>query len=112
LFLPKTLYGKDYKKKMFAKYLNPEHEGIIYNLPPTYLMTSESDNLKRYTLWFKDALESNNIYYEFECYPKSENMPHAFSALYPERKESIIANKELVRFLKESLGIFEMPEVL
>lgn len=108
LFLPKTLYGKEYKSESFAKYLNPEHKEIISNLPPTYLMTSESDNLKRYTLWFKNALSKNNIEYEFECYPENENMSHAFGALYPERKESIIANKEMVRFLKERLNIFNV----
>lgn len=104
LFLSNDLYGKGYKKYWFAEYLNPEHDEVLNSLPPVYLMTSKNDNLKRYTLKFAKALKKHGIKHELVCYPKNDNMPHAFSALYPEREESIKANEEMINFLKEMIG--------
>lgn len=101
LFLSNTLYGKGYKKQPFAKYLNPENEEIVKNLPPVHLMTSEGDNLKHYTLNFAKALKKNGAKYELLCCPKNANMTHAFSVLHPEREVSIKANKTMVEFIKK-----------
>ena len=34
LFLPKYLYGKQYKKAPFAAYVNPENPELLYALAP------------------------------------------------------------------------------
>lgn len=49
LFLPKYLYGRDYKKTPFAKYVNPENRELLNSLAPVWLVTSHNDFLRRYT---------------------------------------------------------------
>lgn len=104
-FLRKTLYGTDYKKKTFAKYLNPENDDLLNSLPSMYLMTSQSDHLKHYTLNFAKSLDREGHDYELVCYAKNKNRIHAFSALYPLLDESIEANEMIVNYLKRKLYI-------
>lgn len=56
LFLPKYLYGRDYKKTPFAKYVNPENRELLNSLAPVWLVTSHNDFLRRYTTDFEKAL--------------------------------------------------------
>lgn len=98
-FLRKTLYGTDYKKQPFVKYLNPENDNLLNSVPPIYLMTSQNDNMKHYTLKFAKALDKEEKDYELVCYSNNKNRVHAFSALYPEFKESIEANIMIANFL-------------
>lgn len=104
-FLRHTLYGKNYKKQAFAKYLNPENEEFLKSLPSIYLMTSQNDHLKHYTLNFAKALDKEKNEYELVCYSKNKNRVHAFSALYPHLDESIEANKAIVNYLKRKLMV-------
>lgn len=99
LFLPKILYGKDYRKSDFEPYTNPEHEEILKNLPPCYLMTSQKDRLRRYTLQFVKALKRNGVPYALADYHSDKKLSHAFSVLFPELKESLQANERMVKFL-------------
>ncbi len=57
LFLPKYLYGKQYRKAPFAAYVNPENpELLFYALAPAWLVTSHNDHLRNYTIRFEKAL--------------------------------------------------------
>ena len=52
MFLPKYLYGKNYKKSAFGKYVNPENKELIESLAPVWLVTSHNDYLRKYKLNF------------------------------------------------------------
>lgn len=56
LFLPKFLYGKNYKKTPFSKYVNPENKELVNSLAPAWLVTSHNDYLRKYTINFEKAL--------------------------------------------------------
>lgn len=88
MFLPAYLYGKNYKKQSFAKYVNPENPELVTSLPPCYLVTSRYDNLRKYTLDFVDALGRYGIVYELSEYMKVRHLAHAFSVFRPDFKES------------------------
>lgn len=89
LFLPAYLYGKNYKKQHFAKYVNPENPDIVTALPPCFLVTSQNDNLKKYTLDFEKALTRRNVPHEYFCFPKDKRLTHAFSVFRPDYEESM-----------------------
>lgn len=101
LFMPKYLYGKDYKKGPFAAYTNPEHPDIITALPPCYLITSHNDNLQHYTLNFEKALTRYNIPHELVNYLKNKRMTHAFSVFEPFWDKSMEAVRDMLEFLNK-----------
>ena len=98
LFLPKYLYGKNYKKQAFAPYINPEHPDIINALPPCLLITSYHDHLKRYTLSYVKALNRHHARYKLLNFPKKPKLTHAFSVFEPDLKESSYVIKKLHHF--------------
>lgn len=59
IFLPKTLYDRNYRHTAFAPFTNPEHPEIAKNLPPCCQITSHKDHLRQYTLDFAAALRRN-----------------------------------------------------
>lgn len=101
MFMPKYLYGKDYKKSAFAPYVDPEHPDIVTSLPPCYLITSDSDNLQHYTLNFEKALARHQVPHELVNYPAGEKMTHAFSVFYPFMDESVDAISSMIKFLRK-----------
>ena len=101
LFLPSYLYGKKYKKSIFAPYLNPENPEIISSLLPCYLVTSHNDFLQNYTLNFEKALTNYNIPHKLDNYPKNSELTHAFSVFKPFIKESNDTIKSMIDFLTQ-----------
>lgn len=88
IFLPKILYGKNYKRSAFAPFTNPEHPDIVKNLPPCFLITSHDDHLRQYTLDFASALRRNETECELMDFGEDEHLTHAFSVFDPNMKES------------------------
>lgn len=77
MFLPKYLYGKDYKKSAFAKYVNPENKELLKALPPCFLVSSRGDNLRKYTLNFYKALgKPVNTKSELLYFKKDKKLTH------------------------------------
>ncbi len=101
LFLPKYLYGKNYKKSAFAPFVNPEHPDIVKALPPCFLVTSHNDYLKRYTLQFEKALARYQVPHDLLNFPKNPKLTHAFSVFEPELDESLQTMKSMVDFLQK-----------
>ena len=101
LFMPKYLYGKDYKKSAFAPYVNPEHADIVASLPPCYLITSHNDNLQHYTLQFEKALTRHQIPHELKNYSQNEKLTHAFFVFEPYMDESKDAVQAMLHFLSQ-----------
>lgn len=100
LFLPKYLYGKNYKKESFAKYVNPENPELVNALPPCFLVTSKNDNLRHYTLNFEKALRRNKKQHKLLDFGKAPELTHAFSVFEPELKESKETIKKMSEFFK------------
>ncbi len=101
LFLPKYLYGKNYKKSAFAPFVNPEHPDIVKALPPCFLVTSHNDYLKRYTLQFEKALARYQVPHDLLNFPKNPKLTHAFSVFEPELDESLQTMKSMIDFLQK-----------
>lgn len=102
LFLPKFLYGKNYKKTPFAKYVNPENKELVNSLAPAWLVTSHNDYLRKYTINFEKALAAAQKEHELVDYPKNKNLTHAFSVLEPFLDES----SEVIDMMTEYLRKF------
>lgn len=99
IFLPKLLYGKDYKSSNFYPYTNPEHDEIINSLPPCYLITSNDDKLHHYTTDFAAALKRNHRPFELLDYPADKRLVHAFSIFEPTMDKSLEATEKMTDFL-------------
>lgn len=98
LFLPKTLYGKNYRRSAFAPFTNPEHPEIGKNLPPCFLITSHDDHLRQYTVDFAAALRRNGIECELMDFEPDKRLTHAFSVFEPNMKESREVLNRLANF--------------
>lgn len=98
MFLPKYLYGNDYKKGKFAPYINPGNQEMIRSLPPCFLVTSHNDFLCKYTLDFEKALTLGGIKHELLNYPKDPKLTHAFSVFYPDLPESTDTINKMTAF--------------
>lgn len=101
LFLPKYLYGRNYKQGAFAPYVNPEHPAVVGSLPPCYLVTSKKDHLQHYTLRFKQALADNQVPYRLQNFCKNPQLTHAFSVFFPDLKESGESIQSMVDFFRK-----------
>ena len=101
IFLPKSLYGKNYKTSAFSTFINTEHSAITSNLPPCFLVTSHNDNLRQYTIDFTDALERNGIECELLDFPQNERLTHAFSVFNPTLDKSQEVIQSMVQFFQK-----------
>lgn len=101
IFLPKSLYGKKYKKSAFSIFINPEHPAITSSLPPCLLVTSHNDNLRQYTLDYVAALKKHGTKCEFLDFPSDERLTHAFSVFEPTMNESQEVIKSMVKFFQK-----------
>lgn len=88
MFLPKYLYGENYKQTDFAPYVNPTYQKLVQTLPPCLLVTSHNDNLHRYTTKFEKALTKYEIPHQLMDFPKNKELTHAFSVFEPFLPES------------------------
>ena len=88
LFLPRYLYGRHYRRTAYAPYINPEHPDIIRSLPPCFLVTSERDNLRHYTMQFEKALARCDHTHVLLDFPDDARLTHAFSVFEPFLPES------------------------
>ena len=101
LFLPKYLYGRDYKKTPFAKYVNPENRELLNSLAPVWLVTSHNDFLRRYTTDFEKALTRAEREHELVVFPKNKKLTHAFSVFEPFMPESGAVIDMMAEYLRK-----------
>lgn len=99
-FLSKYYYGKDEQSRKMAKYTNPEHPEIIYNIPPCYLITSKADMLERYTLDFAGELGNKGIEHKLRHMGSDPKLIHAYPVLRPDLPESQRVIDEIVDWFK------------
>ncbi len=96
-----SFYGKDQKSREMARYTNPEHPEIIYNIPPCYLTTSKADSLERYTLDFAGELGNKGIEHTLRHMGSDPRLTHAFPVLRPDYPESRRIVDEMVQWFEQ-----------
>ncbi len=101
MFLPKALWGRQYKKTSFFEYANPEHPQVIENLPPCYLATSANDELQKYTIDFHKALQANGVPTELDNFPEQPDLSHDFAVYRADLPESQIVIDHMTDFFKQ-----------
>ena len=100
VFVPKLIYGKNYKKNYNSAYYNIENKEIISYLSPCFLVTNKGDFLRHYSVNFSKTLAKHNIKYKLLNINSKKMLPHAFVAMLPETEEAKIANNEMIEFFK------------
>lgn len=100
VFVPKLIYGKNYKKNYNSAYYNIENKEIISYLSPCFLVTNKGDFLRHYSVNFSKKLAKYNIKYKLLNINSKKMLPHAFVAMLPETEEAKIANNEMIEFFK------------
>lgn len=98
VFVPKLIYGKNYKKNYNSAYYNIENKEIISFLSPCFLITNKGDFLRHYSVNFSKKLAKYNIKYKLLNINSKKMLPHAFVAMLPETEEAKIANNEMIEF--------------
>lgn len=98
VFVPKLIYGKNYKKNYNSAYYNIENKEIISYLSPCFLVTNKGDFLRHYSIEFSKKLAKYNIKYKLLNINSKKMLPHAFVAMLPETEEAKIANNEMIDF--------------
>lgn len=76
------------EEKKFRKYIDPECEEVITNLPPVFLSTSRGDFFNGYTLSFHEALKKAGKRTRL-VYRGSSELIHSYAAVLPNLPESI-----------------------
>lgn len=100
VFVPKLIYGKNYKKEHDNAYYNIENKEIISYLSPCFLVTNKGDFLRHYSVNFSKTLAKYNIKYKLLNINSKKMLPHAFVAMLPETEEAKMANNEMIEFFK------------
>ncbi len=100
VFVPKLIYGKNYKKNYNSAYYNIENKEIISYLSPCFLVTNKGDFLRHYSIEFSKTLTKYNIKNKLLNINSKKMLPHAFVAMLPETEEAKIANNEMIEFFK------------
>ncbi len=98
MFLPKMIYGKEWKKHPFHPCMNPDSKEISSFLPPSILVTGKGDFLRGYSKQFYRALKKNGNDSVLMDMVGEKPLPHAFASLLPELEESKQANNAIMRF--------------
>ena len=103
LFLPPSIYGKDWKSHPFRPYMDPEHPEILRALPPCFLTTSAGDFLRGYSRQFAAALKRAGADHAFQGF-LTKSLPHAFAAMLPEREECRQVNDAMAAWFLQKGG--------
>ena len=106
LFLPPSIYGKDWKSHPFRPYMDPEHPEILRALPPCFLTTSAGDFLRGYSRQFAAALKRAGADHAFQGF-LTKSLPHAFAAMLPEREECRQVNDAMAAWFLRKGGAAE-----
>lgn len=98
-------FDKGYKKQQYYKSMIFDDIPEIKDLPPTFLATSDEDELKDMTLSFEKVLKSRHVTYQMKYYERREGrkLGHMFSILHPEYEESVELIDAMLDFFKSNV---------
>lgn len=101
----RAMWGKDYKQKPTAPYMNLDALLKETTLPPTFLVTSSGDIMALHqTRRAARDLTSFGIGNELADFPtfEGEDLPHVFSVIRPDSKAGNLAIDRMLAFFKRA----------
>ena len=98
-FLLKLFVGK--KNTYIYKHISFEDYKDLVEYPPIILISSEGDkNFKEQSFRLFKDLKKNGSLVEFK-FNKDPNLQHVYNVTYPDTKEALITNKEIIDFFNK-----------
>ena len=98
-FLLKLFVGK--KNTFIYKHISFENYKDLVEYPPIILVSSEGDkNFKEQSFRLFEDLKKKGSLVEFK-FNKDPNLQHVYNVTYPDTKEALITNKEIIDFFKK-----------
>ena len=98
--LSEQYYGDKANDPEFVRYMDPENPEILYNLPPTFFVTSRGDFLNQYSLTYHKALKRAGRQTHLVYYGEKE-LSHSFVWLHPEFPQSLDAIDRMTAWFEE-----------
>ncbi len=97
-------FDKGYKKQEYYQNMIFEHLPELSALPPTFLSTSDEDELRHMTLNFEETLKKYGIDYQLKYYQKvpDKRLGHMFSVLHPDYDESCELMDAMTNFFQKA----------
>ena len=99
LFYPGAMYGGKSKVNDRFHRMDPGDPAVIASLPPTFLVSSDKDFIKSYTLRFNEALQECQKPRSQLYYTGNSNLTHAFPAIKSNLPESAEVARITVKWL-------------
>lgn len=94
--------SKSKEDRKFQKYIDPDCDEVIRNLPPVFLATSRGDFMNGYTLSYHEALKKAGKRSHL-LYKGNSDLIHAFPTIIPNRAESIEVLDRLTVWFEEEV---------
>lgn len=96
---------RGYKKQEYYQNLIFDKIPEMKDLPPTFLTTSDEDELRHMTLNFEKTLKKYDVECQIKYFEKRESkkLGHMFSILHPEYEESVELIDEMLDFFKSKV---------
>lgn len=101
MFMPRYLYGKDYKNSQFYKYIDPTCKEVVDSLPPTVFVTSGKDMLRSYTFDMHEKVAECSKDCKLLDYPSKKELGHAFSVFSPNLPESDEVVSSICKYFRD-----------
>ncbi len=97
-------FERGYKKQEYYQNMIFEHLPELAALPPTFLSTSDEDELRHMTLNFEETLKKHGVDHQLKYYQKvpDKRLGHMFSVLHPEFEQSGELMDEMTNFFHKA----------
>ena len=100
--LSRSECGMSKEEREFRKYIDPECDEVINNIPPVFLTTSRGDFLNDYTISYHEALKKAGKRSRL-IYRGSSDLTHSFLAIMPNNPESIDVIDMMTEWFEEEV---------
>lgn len=102
-FMSRFACSMSREDRKFEKYIDPENDEVIRNLPPVFLTTSRGDFMNRYTLSFHEALKKAGKRSHLVYCGSNDELFHAFQAIVPYHRVSIDVLDSMTEWFEEQV---------
>ncbi|MGN0447492.1 MAG: alpha/beta hydrolase [Acutalibacteraceae bacterium] len=103
-YYTEIMLGENFRREIWAPYMNVDKLMTLGKMPPTFLLTSSGDILaKGETLYTAEIFEKFGVPYRLMNFSSADGkaLPHVFPVLYPESASGKRAIDEMLGFFNE-----------